>query len=189
MQRNRRQISNRKLIETITVGLLPIIGSPIFVSFRPNLGVRRRKLLSGPRPKGVPVYAASFIPKREIVLAAELRRDQRLLRLILVHELFHFVWPRLGNQTRAEYTGLLKREVSAGARGELGESAEVRKQFCAKSISAWKDYVCESFCDTAAWLFAGVADHEAFGLAVRWKTRRAFWFQKTFEGYWRLRCS
>ncbi len=137
----------------------------------------------------MPVYAASFIHKRKIVLAAELLRDQRMLRLILVHELFHFVWPRLGNQTRAEFAALLRREVSAGARGELGESAEVKKQFRSNSAAAWKDYVCESFCDTAAWLFADVRDHEAFRLAARWKSRRASWFQKTFEGYWRVRCS
>ena len=50
-----------------------------------------------------------------------------MLRLILIHEVFHFVWVRLDNGSRREFARVLRKEIKAGARGELGESAAVRK--------------------------------------------------------------
>ena len=51
--------------------------------------------------RGQPVHAGSFIRKREIVLEPELRADSGELARIFIHELFHFVWIRMGNPARS----------------------------------------------------------------------------------------
>jgi hypothetical protein len=43
----------------------------------------------------------------------------------------------------------------------------------------WREYCCESFCDTAAWLYAGVARHEEFTLAAPLRAARRKWFART----------
>ncbi|MBV9268816.1 MAG: hypothetical protein JO061_21790 [Acidobacteriaceae bacterium] len=111
------------------------------------------------------------------MIETELLDDLPTLRLILVHEYFHFVWPRLGNRTRRAFEAVLRKER---ARGELGESAAVRKKLACADARHWKDYVCESFCDTAAWMYAGVAAHPSFTLSRRWQIYRAKWFRTTF---------
>jgi len=123
------------------------------------------------------VHAASFIRRREIVLEYELL-GKPTLPLILVHEIFHFVWARLSNATRASFSALLADEFRGNARGELGESALVRKQVDRHS----RDYICESFCDTAAWLYAPRGMHGNPTLAMRWRTRRRLWFEEIFTG-------
>ena len=169
-------------------GRLPIlIGETIRYSYQPALTTYRGKLLSGDTWRGTPVHAASFIRERRIVMERELLRFPSLFRLILVHELFHFVWARLGNTRRREYTELLVAEAAKGARGELGESAHawktsLREHDCREDTTRWRDYVCESFCDTAAWLYAGVRSHESFTLAARWRNRRERWLRETFAG-------
>ena len=50
-----------------------------------------------------------------------------MLRLIIIHELFHFVWMRLDNRGRNQFSELLGDEYRHRARGELGESAAVKK--------------------------------------------------------------
>jgi hypothetical protein len=156
---------------------LPVIpGGRVSVSVLPDLTAYRGKLLSQVEGRGTAVHAASFIRERRIVLETSLFNNEPLLRLILVHELFHFRWPRLGNHARACYTALLEEERAASARGELGESAEVRKRLAQSDRRRWKDYVCESFCDTAAWLYSGVEAHPSFRLAAHWRNRRADWF-------------
>ena len=40
----------------------------------------------------------------------------------------------------------------------------------------WSEYACESFCDTAAWLYAGAGEHAEFTLAARWSEARRAWF-------------
>jgi hypothetical protein len=128
----------------------------------------------------MPVHAASFIRKREIVLETGLLRDRQSLRLIVVHEIFHFVWPRLSNASRQKFAELLAKERRKHARGELGESSTANKT--PQSLGkAWRDYVCESFCDTAAWMYAGVGSHKEFTLAARWRNQRRAWFECTFE--------
>jgi hypothetical protein len=128
--------------------------------------------------RGVPVHAASFIRDRQIVLETQLLSRPSALRLIAVHEIFHFVWPRLGNVARHEYAALLRVEMAHHARGELGESSGVRKNLL--TPASWRDYVCESFCDTAAWLYSGVKRHGEFTLARRWREPRKAWFECTF---------
>jgi hypothetical protein len=151
----------------------------------PQLTAYRGKLLSRSGSRGIPVHAASFIRRREIVLETELLRTQRKLRLITVHEIFHFVWARLGNRDRAEYDALLRTEIVRRARGELGESSDRQKAFLLTgppAAASWKFYVCESFCDSAAWLYAGVKQHGEFTLAARWRNLRQLWFELKFAG-------
>jgi len=101
-----------------------------------------------------------------------------MLRLIAVHEIFHFVWARLGNTARREFAALLEAERAGRARGELGESSCHAKSLL--NEASWLDYVCEGFCDTAAWLYAGVKRHREFKLGRRWRDRRKQWFERTF---------
>jgi len=152
----------------------------------PDLRASSRELYSG-RPHGHPVYAASFIRKRKMVLDQELKQRRGELSRIVVHELFHFVWVRLGNPVRRSYLALLKREWRERARGELGWSAELRKTRLrgrarsGRRASQWRDYACESFCDTAAWLYSGVRRHAEYKLAARHRRRREEWFRATFS--------
>jgi hypothetical protein len=165
---------------------LALRGRRIRIRFLPGLSAGIRKLYSN-RPYGQPVYAATFIRRRQIVLDQELQRQTRELKRILVHELFHFAWVHLGNQARDSYQSLLTREWKQRARGELGWSAEMRKssllsgpQTSARNAAKWREYACESFCDTAAWLYSGLRRHAEFTLAPRYRNRRAAWFAATF---------
>jgi hypothetical protein len=154
------------------------------VRFMPALTADRRHLYSN-RPHGQPVFAGSFIRKREIILDEELKRQPRELARILVHELFHFAWVRLGNPARRSYEGLLLLEGKQRARGELGWSAELRKNALSRPARShhplWRDYLCESFCDTAACLYSGVHRHPEYTLAARHRNRRAEWFRAEFH--------
>lgn len=101
---------------------------------------------------------------------------------IFVHELFHFAWLRLGNVKRRSYEDLVARELRRGVRGELGWSAEWRKKQLAsrdrkERTRKWREYCCESFCDTAAWLYAGVPRHAEFTLARQARAGRRGWFR------------
>jgi hypothetical protein len=164
-----------------------IEGRSVRLHFRPALTADSRRLYSN-RPHGRPVFAGAFIRKREIILDQELERQPRELARILVHELFHFAWVRLGNQTRRSYEALVRQEWKQRARGELGWSAESRKRVLsghrlpARGFPAWREYLCESFCDTAAWLYSGVRRHPEYTLAARHRKRRAEWFRAEFRG-------
>lgn len=162
-----------------------LTGRPICVRDRAQLRVHRGKLLSRSAERGVPVYAACFVRDREIVLETELLAKPGLFRFILAHELFHFVWVRLGNLRRAEFSAIIRQEQAARARGELGESSAVRKERvgrsdCLRNSRAWRNYVCESFCDTAAWFYSGMRRNLAFTLPKRWRDQRAAWFRSSF---------
>jgi len=132
---------------------------------------------AGLRDGGREAHAGSFLRKRSIAFNCSKVEFAR----VCVHELFHFVWLRLGNQRRRTFEDLLLQERAAGARGELGWSAEWRK----RGLSAgdvqirsrlWREYCCESFCDTAAWIYSGIRRHEEFTLAPRFRERRRHWF-------------
>jgi hypothetical protein len=167
-------------------GALPqLTGSPIHIRFESQLSAHRGKLLCNQAKRGRAVYAASFIRKRDVVVDSALVKRPRALRLILLHELFHFVWIRLGNNGRSEFSELLTREYMHRARGELGESAAVKKLLlrdrdCLFSSRQWRDYICEAFCDTAAWRRSGIKQNPAFTLAPRWRKRRELWFNARF---------
>src|SRR5580698_9823996 len=102
-------------------------GQPIGISFTPELRAHRGKLLAGRQSRGREVHAASFLRERRIVLDSALKRKPRELERILTHELFHFVWLRLGNPKRRSYEALLALEMRGGVAGELGWSAELVK--------------------------------------------------------------
>lgn len=150
-----------------------------------RLTAYRGKLLSGCGTRGTPVHAASFLREREIVLETPLLREPRRFQFILIHELFHFVWRRLGNPKRQEFAALLRSEQSLRARGALGESSACKRHRLTGgdfegNSRAWRDYVCESFCDTAAWLYSGKPRGAAFTLSSRRRRKRADWFAGVF---------
>lgn len=141
-------------------------GAPIRIQDSNALGKRRG-----------PVHAGSFLRERRIAFDC----TQAEFARIFVHELAHFIWLRLGNPRRRRYEELLVEELTAHARGELGWSAEMRKLALTPSIvrersRAWREYCCESFCDTAAWRWSGLSHHPEFTLAKMHRVRRARWF-------------
>ncbi|MCC6343304.1 MAG: hypothetical protein IT166_13950 [Bryobacterales bacterium] len=159
-------------------------GKPILVDFLEDLTVFRRKLYSR-CARGTPVHAASFLTARRMVLDSGLLGNQRELRRILIHEVFHFAWVRLGNPRRLDWERLVGREVASHARGELGWSAESRKVRLTSGdvgnrTPGWRQYICESFCDTAAWMFTP-GDHEEFTLSSRYRRKRGTWFNSFVE--------
>lgn len=127
-----------------------------------------------------PVHAGSFLRERRIAFDCTHAEFAR----IFVHELAHFIWLRLGNAVRYSFEELVSAELAQGARGELGWSAERRKKALKSEhrqtrSRAWREYCCESFCDTAAWLWSGRARHSEFTLALRHRKLRARWFANT----------
>jgi hypothetical protein len=104
----------------------------------------RGKLEFGPGP-GDEVFAASFIPRREIVFDTDLLAHAPDFLNIVAHELYHFVWRRLSNAERKAWADLLAKETRPI---HAGLSSRLRYQPDATTQS--KDYVCEAFCDTAA---------------------------------------
>jgi hypothetical protein len=155
------------------------------VRFQQDLLAHQGKLLSGGR-RGVAVHAGSFIRKGEIVLDSALLASPREATRILTHELYHFVWPRLGNRLRRSFEKLLEEEIRAGVRGELGWSAQWRKEALTASgprarSRQWLEYACESFCDTAAWMASGSARHQEFTLPLVCRRKRREWFRHARE--------
>ena len=160
-----------------TVRLPELHGDPIEIVFLPSLKAHRGKLLSGHRD-GVEIHAASFLRQRQIVFDTQLKQDPQELSRIYAHELAHFAWVRLGNARRRSWEALLDGE---GMGGELGWSAEWRKQALSaadrrRRTRRWREYVCESFCDTAAWLFSDARRSGEFTLPVRARRARRRWF-------------
>ncbi len=112
-----------------------------------------------------------------MTLASELLDDEIELTRILLHEMFHFVWLRLGNARRKEYEALLIEEFRRRARGDAGWSAEHVK-VCIKQPGQsrlWRLYVCESFCDSAAVFVGGLTAHAEFTIAKSFWKKRCDW--------------
>ena len=142
------------------------MGEPIRVEIRRSLGSH---------------LAGASIPRRLILLDAAVFARRGEFERILIHELFHFVWLRAGNPRRRSWESLLKAELAVHARGELGWSAEWRKKTLragdiAGRTRRWREYCCESFCDTAAWLYSDVRRHPEFALAAQFRAPRRIWF-------------
>jgi hypothetical protein len=96
------------------------------------------------------------------------------------------VWLRLGNGVRREWEGLLEIEMRRRVKGELGWSAELRKRALRRidrreRTRRWREYACESFCDTAAWLLAGAGRHGEFTLQAGARHARRAWFGNFLE--------
>jgi hypothetical protein len=149
--------------------VLPTLsGRPIRVELRRSLG---------------PHLAATHVPRRRILLDAGLLTEPGEFERILIHEIFHFAWVRLSNQTRRSWEQVLAAELAAHARGELGWSSEWRKDKLTRAdvrrrSPAWRRYICESFCDTSAWLYAGLSRHGEFTLAGASRRLRRSWFRR-----------
>jgi hypothetical protein len=131
---------------------------------------------------GEEVHAGSFLRKREIVLDTALLESPGELARILLHELFHFVWLRAGNPARRSYEALLGDELRRVARGELGWSAaKCKRALAARDVGLrtrrWREYACESFCDSAAWLLSGLREHDEYTLAPRFRQARRRWLR------------
>jgi len=155
-----------------------LAGAPIRISKRHNLCVLRGQIVAG---RGTHVHAATFIRERTIVLDADLFRSNAELQRILIHELFHFVWVRLSNSLRRSFEELLRAQQKVA--GELGWSAEYRKHDLGlrdvrQRSRRWREYCCEAFCDTAAYLYARSKQHDEFTLPRRQRKKRIAWFGK-----------
>jgi hypothetical protein len=158
-------LAHCKLAKPIFGRLPELLGEPIRVQGAAGLRDRRG-----------PVHAGAFLRERRIAFDCTRAEFPR----IFVHEVAHFVWLRLGNARRLSYEELVRRER---APGELGWSAEWRKLALTPAhrrerSRAWREYCCESFCDTAAWLWSRLARHPEFTLPARYRLRRARWFQQ-----------
>jgi hypothetical protein len=138
-------------------------GAPISIERSPCLRDRRG-----------PVHAGAFLRERRAAFDCTRAEFPR----IFAHELAHFIWLRLGNPLRRSWETLI---VGESHPGELGWSAEWRKSNLTSAdrrrrSRRWREYCCESFCDTAAWFWSGVADHPEFTLNARSRAARRRWF-------------
>jgi hypothetical protein len=155
-------------------------GAAIKLRFIDDPRAWRGRLVAGGE-RGRPVHAGSFPRKRLMVLDRALLDTPPEMARIVAHELFHFAWVRLGNAQRRGWERLLEVEIRSRAGGELGWSAEWRKRELrrpdpARRTRRWRQYACESFCDTAAWLLAGAARHTEFTLPAPARRARRRWF-------------
>jgi hypothetical protein len=137
----------------------------------------------GLRDRRGPVHGGAFLRERRIAFDCARREFER----IFAHEVFHFVWWKAGNPARRSFERLLQGECKAGARGELGWSAEWRKDALAAADlrgrnRCWREYCAESFCDTAAWLYGGAGRHPEFTLEGCCRRGRRAWFRAFVSG-------
>ena len=151
--------------------MLPqFVGDPIRVEVRRSLGSH---------------LAGASIPRRLILLDTAVLARRGEFERILIHELFHFAWVRLSNRNRVAWEKLLASELRDRVKGELGWSAEWRKETLTRTDARlrtpkWRRYACESFCDSAAWMFAGLRAHDEFTLPVASRRERRRWFTEQF---------
>lgn len=155
---------------------LRFAGAPLRLEWGSGLRALRGQLQLG-GGSGQPVHAASFLRERRMVLDVDLKAQPTELARIALHEIFHFVWLRLNNAERRRWEQLLKEEFAAGAGGELGWSAEMRRNALRSGdprhrTRRWREYVCESFCDSAAWAFGCLRRHREFTLPARFRPAR-----------------
>ncbi|GIU74422.1 MAG: hypothetical protein KatS3mg004_1509 [Bryobacteraceae bacterium] len=120
---------------------------------------------------------------RRLVLDEELRSSPGELARIALHELFHFAWVRMSNQERRSWEELVRRQLLAGASGELGWSAEqrllaLRPADTGQRSRRWREYVCESFCDAAGWCFGCLRRHGEFTLEGPLRAERRAWLRE-----------
>ena len=147
-------------------------GAPIRIETKRNLRDRRG-----------PVHAAAFLRERRMVFDCARAEFPR----IFVHELFHFVWLRLGNPLRHAWEALRgsgiagRRAGRAGLVGGMAQARAGRRGEIAARGRRWREYCCESFCDTAAWLYSGAARHPEFTLRPLAQTPAA-WFRSRWTG-------
>lgn len=182
---------SRAILVSTWMGLPLSCGDSIRVAVLPELTAYRGKLLTA-QSRGSPVHAATFIRQRKIILETALLASADRLRLIFAHEVFHFVWVRFANSSRRVFSELLSTEIGKGARGEIGESSGVKKaQVLARhphsqNSALWRDYVCESFCDSAAAFLSGAKKIDDSTLAKSWTALRRRWLLDHAGQGWRF---
>ena len=157
-------------------------GRCIHVRYRPGLTAWKGKLLSNAL-KGDAVYAGAFLQKRRIVLEEQMLKTPRVLERIFVHEVFHFVWSKLGNPLRQSFEKLILAEMETGTKGDLGWSAESLKLGLTKAdrenrSRRWRYYLCEAFCDTAGWVFGSARKYSEMTLTKKHRDTRRRWFRE-----------
>lgn len=173
-----------RMLEPVIHRLPEMEGGRLAIDLRPELSAWRGKLLSRDA-RGKAIHGASDIRKRRIILDSQLLSERRELQRIFVHEVYHFAWVRIGNQARWYFEKLLQQQFAAS--GELGWSAEMAKLALQPAdrrqrTRRWRDYVCESFCDTAAFYYSSGSRHPEWTLARRHREERRRWFQEYIEG-------
>jgi hypothetical protein len=152
--------------------LIEFAGDPIRVEFRSNLRAD--------------FHAATFLHRRLILLDQALLRDKGESERILAHEIFHFVWWK-GPLIRKDYEVLIRREFAAGSPGEMGWSADWRKQALRtgdvrNNSRRFREYLCESFCDSCACLLLGISQHEEITLPASARKIRRRFFEANLAG-------
>ena len=150
----------------------PLDGAPIRIQHAPGLRDRRG-----------PVHAGAFLRQRRIAFDCTPAEFPR----IFAHETAHFIWLRLGNPLRRSWEAVLRGEIRARVPGELGWSAEWRKAALARRDPSgrtrrWREYCCEAFCDTAAFLWSGIPRHSEFTLPADRRQPRREWFTVNLAG-------
>ena len=153
------------------------------IDFRPNLHARSGKLFAGRRARGEAVNAGAFLSRRRVTLDSSLLDDAPELMRIMAHEMFHFVWRRLDNKTRFEWEKLLASERTVL---DLGWSAESRRRVMTRAdikqrTKRWREYCCEAFSDTAAWIFSPRLPHDEFSLPAAARRQRRLWFVRLLK--------
>ena len=153
------------------------------IDFRPNLHARSGKLFAGRKAHGEAVHAGAFLRKGLVTLDSSLLEDAPELIRILTHEMFHFVWRRLGNSARLEWEHLLAAERTVF---DLGWSAESRRRAMTRAdvklrTKRWREYCCEAFCDTAAWVFSPRLPHDEVSLPAAARQQRRRWFVRLLK--------
>src|SRR5690606_10252556 len=96
---------------------------------------------------------------------------------------FHFVWSRIGHKVRSSFENLILEEFAVSAPGELGWSAESMRLRLTEAdrlnrTRRWKDYLSESFCDTAGWLFGSARRYSEMTLGRTQRDGRRRWFRE-----------
>ncbi len=176
--------SLRKLVSETLASLPKGHGAPIVLAFRPNLHSHLGQVVS--KDAGLEIHAACDLRRRTLIMDSALKADPHEFKRILMHEIFHFAWGRLGNPGRASYAALIAAERKRGARGELGWSAQRMKESLGDSHGPvsrrYREYLCESFCDTGAWFYSGQRSHWEATLAKRYSAARGGWFSEYFRG-------
>lgn len=160
-------------------------GAPILIEFRPSLRAVGRQLRCGGE-RGTEVHAGSFLKERRIVLDSALRQNKAECDRILAHEIFHFVWWKLGRNHRAHYEDWIAREIREGVPGEMGWSAEWRKAKLRMSDRVqqsrrWREYLSESFCDSAAARMVQLNRHDEITLSAHACRRRSTFLEELLD--------
>ena len=106
-------------------------------------------------------------------------------------ELLERVLELLARRARIQLGDRLCALLEQRARGELGWSSELRKLGISRldiryQTRNWRNYLCESFCDTLAWRFCGLRKHDEFTLSMRYRRWRREWLDSSLAGLLRI---